>query len=436
MPNMLDYLAAYGGVPLAQAPWRPLDSLLCANLCYNDLGPLARSSVGIELRVLSPQLDLSAYAGLPYSALRETLLRAMADSPRFGGMRACRYVNIIDNARPIQFSAVTLHAEGLNVIAYRGTDNTLTGWREDLYMSFESPVPAQEEAVRYLESAARSLQGPLLLTGHSKGGNLAAYAAAHASPPVQARILWIDCFDSPGLDDSTLASPGYARVRSRMRGFIPQGSVVGLLMGYADGLTIVRSTGVGLLQHDSFTWQVEGDRLMLAPRTTLPSQLMDRTLHIWLTQCTPEQRRVCVDALFDLMDAASADTLSALKADPVRSAARILGAAREMDSQTFRVFWHLVVTLLQSGAEGVMDMASESQMAEQLRAVAQSFSTDQWRALQGPLSAEQVKRLLLQAPETAQKHLAAATKIWQKIQAQRRNAPGGENDSLQGGEKS
>ena len=141
MPNMMDYLAAYGESTVEEAPWCALDSLLLANLCYIDPGPLAATREGITLGRLSPRVDLDAQTSLSYRKERGALMHAMAASRRFGDMRLCHYVCVLEPSVPIQFSAVVcLIPGGTTVIAYRGTDNTLTGWREDLYMSFESAV--------------------------------------------------------------------------------------------------------------------------------------------------------------------------------------------------------------------------------------------------------------------------------------------------------
>ena len=124
-------------------------------------------------------------------------------------------------------------------------------------MSYQTPVPAQRSAAEYLRDAARRRRGRLRVGGHSKGGNLAVYAAAHTPQPVQARLEAVYNNDGPGFCAGALDETGYAAVRERIRTFVPQTSIVGMLLDHEERYTVVRSRQVGLLQHDPFSWQVE-----------------------------------------------------------------------------------------------------------------------------------------------------------------------------------
>ncbi len=397
MSSILDYVLGARDVELLERGWSAEDCLVLAGVCYLDLGELAAGTVGIPLRELAPRLDLMEQTGSGLFLQQRALLYLMADTRRFGDMRVSGYVNVIDHELPLQFSAITFDVPGGPVvIAYRGTDNTLTGWREDLHMSFESPVPAQEAAVRYLEEVAARTQGDLVLTGHSKGGNLAAYAAAHASPQVQERILSICSFDGPGLDDATLASPGYARIKPMLHSFIPQGSIVGLLMGHEEDYVIIRSSATGLYQHDLFTWQLQGLDFETLEKTTLSSQLMDETLHNFLENGTPAQRRAFVDGLFQLLAATEAATLHQMSEDKPRAITKILLAALDMDEETRKAFLQTARILLTSGAQSLRDYA-----AALPRALAEEHLTDEQQ--------RQLQTLLQQAlPENVKEKLQKA----------------------------
>ena len=217
-------------------------------------------------------------------------------------------------------------------------------------MAFESPVPAQMEAVTYLERAAIRALGGLYVVGHSKGGNLAAYAAAHASPVTQEQLLGVYSFDGPGLDADTMASEGYARIRPVLHAVIPQSSVVGLLITDHPDYTVVRSDAVGLLQHDSFSWQLIGPRFDELGEVDAASRVIDDTLHAWLKQSTPDQRRTFVDTIFSILEATGEDTLRAISADKLKSAAAMLSAARNIDPETGKMIARMVGQLLTIGA--------------------------------------------------------------------------------------
>ena len=285
------------------------------------------------------------------------LLSAAGMTQRFASLPLRRAVQTTDAERQMQFAAVTFGLpDGTHFIAYRGTDNTLTGWREDFNMAFESPVPAQTAALEYLTQIAGETDGPLILGGHSKGGNLAVYAAAHAEAAVQGRIRTVYTFDGPGLDDATMVSAGYAAIAGRIRSFVPRSSVVGMLLAYHPEYTVVRSSATGLRQHDSFTWEVLGTGFRTVPDVDRGSQLVNQTVHAWLSRITPEKRRRFVDTLFDLLEATGATTVRELAASlPSRSGA-ILKALQKVDFDTARMMITLLGQFMTIGAQNILGL--------------------------------------------------------------------------------
>ena len=359
MPNMMDYLTWRGDLPLTMAPFTSVDGLILASLAYNDLSPHAESDDGMLLRALAPLLPLREQTGNQYFVQWRALLYAMPDTVRFGSIRLHDYVNVVDDERNIQFSAVTADLpDGRVCVCFRGTDSSLVGWREDFTMAFESPVPAQMEALTYLERTALRQGGDLLVVGHSKGGNLASYAAVHAEPETQRRIRGVYSFDGPGLDDATLASEGYRRISGVVYSIIPQSSVVGLLLAHNPNYTVVRSTALSLWQHDAFTWQLAGPRFEELGDVDAGSQLMDETLHEWLRQAPPGQRKVFVDTLFTLLESTGAATLNDLSADRLHSALAILSASREVDAETGRMIARLISQFVTIGMGHLLDAAT------------------------------------------------------------------------------
>lgn len=358
MSNMLDALALMSGQSFAELPWCDMDSLFLACMVYNEPGDNAMTDEGTILWKLGLDAKPDSDDLHAFDRERARLLQLMGRSRRYGGARLCRYVRITDNSIPIQFAAAVLRTDGgPTVISYRGTDNSITGWRENLYLSFESPVPAQAEACRYLAAVAEAVPGPLVLTGHSKGGNLAVYAATHADPAVQARIMGVWSFDGPGLDDDSVASQGYADMLDRMHSFMPQGSVVGLLMTYQEKHMLVRSDALGIQQHDCFTWHTDGLSFVPADRVTIPGQMVDRTLHAFLKQCTPDQRRICIQAVFDLVDATNTSTVSGFKADFVKLLPGMIQSARGLDEQTVDALKTVAGHLMQTGIASAIGIA-------------------------------------------------------------------------------
>jgi len=357
MANMLDYLDWRGDLPVAADGWNAVDALILANFCYNELSDLVSGEGVLSLRELMPHLDLPEKKGSPFYTKWRLLIFRMAETVRFGDMRIHDYADITDESRNIQFAAVTVDfADGSSFVCFRGTDGSVVGWREDFNMAFEYPVPAQAAAVRYLEHVARKTDGPLRICGHSKGGNLSVYASVHADEAVQSRIRAVYSFDGPGLDDESMASQGYARIRGVVRSYIPQASVVGLLLSYHPEYVIVKSNSHSLLQHDAFTWQLMGPDFVEVENVSRGSRLMDETLHEWLRECSPDQRRLLVNTLFDVLQSADGETFSDLFKNPKASLSAILGAARQVDLSTMMMIGKMVKRLAQIGVGNIAEL--------------------------------------------------------------------------------
>ena len=368
MANVFDYLDWRGDLTFGQAPCNEIDSLIFSLISYVDFdGIVPSAEEGGDVSLLDAarayvrqHRGKPAYVGLIVPPEVVSLMAKAAKSKRFGALRMSAYENRVEDEVQMQFCATTYtDAEGDHCVAFRGTDSTIVGWREDFNMAFESPVPAQSAAVKYLNEAAALTDGPLILGGHSKGGNLAVYAAAHADPMTQSRIRAVYSFDGPGLDDATMASEGYANIARRIRSFVPQHSVVGLLLTYHPEYTVVKSDGVGLLQHDSFTWQVLGTSFIPVTEVDVSSQLVDQTVHAWLSQVSPEKRRIFVNTIFDVLEASGANTVKELVRNIPSRLPAVLKALQQVDAETARMvltLWGQFVTI---GATNIIELVRQ-----------------------------------------------------------------------------
>ena len=219
-------------------------------------------------------------------------------------------------------------------------------------MSFMT-VPSQREAAAYTERMARS-GAALRLGGHSKGGNLAVYAGARVAPAVQERILRVYSFDGPGMDGETLGSQGYERISARIESYIPQSSVVGMLLHYHPRYTVVRSASLGILQHDAMTWQVKDGDFVRRNDLDMSGRITDEAIHTWLQSMDMDQRRELVDTLYRVVDASRAELVTDLIEDWRDSAVKALEAIRELDPQAKANVRRMLRSLFSSGAGGVV----------------------------------------------------------------------------------
>ena len=285
------------------------------------------------------------------------LFTAMAASPRFRDIWVMGYTQQADPELEKQFSAMTFRLnEGLSYVAFRGTDSTLVGWKEDFNMAFQYPVPSQEAAERYLAQAAKHCKGELRVGGHSKGGNLAVYAAAHSAEEVRERIARVYSHDGPGFLGAVLRSGEFQAVASKLDKTLPQSSLVGMLLEQQENFQIVKSDRVGLWQHDPFSWLVEGNDFRLQEELTPDAQYLDKTLNRWIGSLTTAERERFVDSLYGLVDTAHIETLAQLRAQWQETVPAILRAASQLDPDTKEFLFQTGMALISLGVKNFPEM--------------------------------------------------------------------------------
>ena len=354
MANMIDYLVWRGELSLAASPWNAIDGLLIATLSYMNFHGI-QDGRGWTLEE-AKRIDLmieGREAGFP---ARRDAFFGMADSVRFGQCRMHHFLAMTDETRQMQFSAMCVDMpDNTMCVAFRGTDNTLTGWREDFNMAYQTRVPGQEAAGYYLARAAETTDRPIRIVGHSKGGNLAVYAAAVADARVQDRIESIWSYDGPGMNREMSSSDGFRRIRERIHSYIPQTSIIGLLMDYYQPYTVVKSTASGISQHDAMTWQVYGSRFEEMESIDRTASVVSETLHELLQNSTPEQRGAFVDVLFQMADNTKATRISEITGEKFRSLRKMMGGRKEIDPETRRIFNRLFAQAITLGFGNVID---------------------------------------------------------------------------------
>ena len=359
MANLLDYLDWRGDLTLAQSPFNEVDNLILAELSFLDFGgivlgpgegagvPLQRAAEAYFARFgEGEKIDM----GVLVPKEIPDLLRKMAASPRFRDMKLNGFVDWLDTRRAEQFAALTVETGGGAIyVSFRGTDDTLAGWKEDFNMSFMAEIPAQRKAVEYLECMARQYpRRKLRIGGHSKGGNLAVYAAVFCGVAIQKRILAVWSNDGPGFYANILKLPEYLRVEDRVTFIIPKSSVVGMLLEHDEDYTVVDSNQQGLLQHDGFSWVVRGPAFVRLRAVTASGRIHDRALKEWVREMSLEQRETFVDGLFAVLESSGAVTLTDLKEDKLKTAVTMVQAMKDMDKETRSVLAHAVKLLLSS----------------------------------------------------------------------------------------
>ena len=244
-----------------------------------------RKFCGAPKRTLSRLVEANGLAeGTFYVKSNNKLIAAVAASPRFGDVRVGFFRQRNSDKRVVRFAAVTFLLPDDSVyVAFRGTDTTVLGWKEDFYMSFLKVIPSHILAQNYLQTVGSTLSGRLYVGGHSKGGNLAEYSACMASPQIQQRIEMVFNHDGPGFVDSIYHTEQYLCIAERVNKTIPRDSMVGLLLNTRQDYQVVDSTSLLLLQHNPFTWKILQDgSFKRLNGLSYVSQVFDETLTEWI----------------------------------------------------------------------------------------------------------------------------------------------------------
>lgn len=305
MPDILDYLNWRGDLSFSQDPPNGVDALIFSALVYIQYGGRTQQypDMPITLREAAEEFfSMDDYDQRIRVKSDLELLRQAAESNRFGFTKLCFYRDLFIPEQETQFAAVTfLLDDGSAFLTFRGTDYSLVGWKEDFNMSFQQTVPAQRLALQYTREIAAQYLMPLRLGGHSKGGNLAVFAAARSAPMVQRRILEVYNNDGPGFTQYMMGDPGYLAIVPRIKTYIPQSSVIGMLLEHEEPYTVIKSKTVSLLQHDPYSWEVMGNHFVRMEEVTEASRFMDATIKAWFADMTNQERGQLVDVMFTLL---------------------------------------------------------------------------------------------------------------------------------------
>ena len=305
MGIIFDYLDQVAYDSIYDTPFNELDLLMLTEITYLPFDQIVSDQMSPDCtcRLFEAAEKVPQDLSMLVTKNRLKLLEKTASSTRFKNIKLMGYVNDIDPDVQKQFAAMIFKIKPDSyVLTFRGTDDSIIGWKEDFHMTYMDQVPAQKTAVNYLRKAMDALPGQFILTGHSKGGNLASYAASQIEPEYQERIQSIYSYDAPGLNHSVITSQGYQTISDKIKRYIPQGSIVGMMLETPKQAQIVKSTAIGgLAQHDTFTWQIRGQTFVLLDNLNPDSLQVDKTLKNWVDSVSDEELKDFFDLFFGLI---------------------------------------------------------------------------------------------------------------------------------------
>lgn len=352
MCNILDYVRTYGKDTMLERHFCSADALVLAQLSYIDW----ESAIpGIKENKHFTTLKETLYIGnvekmVKGSVFKEenrALFFQAAASRRFSEVKLNFFTEIINEERNLQMAALTfLLPCGRACVTFRGTDDSLNGWKENFSMVYRFPVPAQEYAAAYLYQVAGRMDCPLIVCGHSKGGNLAVYASAKCGESVQNRIRRIYNFDGPGFWDSFMEDEDYGRIALRIRKYVAPESFIGLLLRDDSNTFMVECNSHGMLQHDPYNWEMYKGRLRKAQKYNREKRAAGRQLNSKIVVLPKERSKVVIESFFDAVEKSGLCKLSQLNSDYALEVLRNFHESRVYDKDSLMVLTRLLLYLI------------------------------------------------------------------------------------------
>lgn len=330
MGNIMDYISWRGDLSFEQSQFNEVDNLILACFSYVNLDgiPAVTKQKGIGLKKLTEEfMKLHTMKELEadksFIRLAPFMMMEMAKSVRFGKCVVRNYVNDIVTEAEQQFAAMEIVLEdGTSYVSFRGTDDTIIGWKEDFNLS-TGVVPAQKRAIEYLQKISEHTDGMLRVGGHSKGGNLAIYGSVMCKSAHE-KILEIYSNDGPGFSREFQELPETKEMMPKIIRIIPEYSIIGTLLEHEKEPVIVASSSKGLLQHDGFSWEVQGPALVRRDSLNKTALRFIEILHKWIDGMDMEQKRLLIEDLFATLQASGYENLSEVQSGGLKSLAAMV----------------------------------------------------------------------------------------------------------------
>jgi len=344
MSNIYDYIDEKCNSSFSDEPFCEVDALVFAWLSYFEIEELHHTGyscynltleelVMAQEKILGDIRQPDRFGKLVSASTGAWMLKKVSKKKRFRRVRIADFKTVTDFEKGIQFSATTYVLDNdARVVAFRGTDTSVAGWKEDCMTSYSSEIPSQKLALEYLDSC--SGKSDLVVTGHSKGGNLAIYSASKCKKSVVDRITGIYNFDGPGFCFDINTTPNYKTIKERIHSFIPGSSIVGMLLEHMDDYTVVASANAGILQHYAFYWQIDGRSFVTQEGRNMSSRSMDAAFQTWLKDLSFEDRKKFVETVFSIIEGAGVEYFDEMTSEGFSKMKKIFLEMRNLDDET------------------------------------------------------------------------------------------------------
>lgn len=334
MDTIKNYIKYFKDVTFEESPFNDIDNVLLACIAYLDFDNLLKDSLTLN------DLGKKYFNKIDYKEIKKEPLivrrtndvfEVVFNSRRYKDLIVSNYVKVVDKEK--QFCAMKYKSDKFTYVAYEGTDDSVIGWKEDFEMIYKFPVSSQQMAIDYLNKNIRFDDRKVYVGGHSKGGNLAMVAGMLARPSIKKRIINVFNNDGPGLRAREVNSVAYKKMMPKLKIFVPEEDVVGIILRENKELTVVKSSGKGVFQHNPFNWHCYGPIFIKSELAQNNSDLQDRILR-WLNTHNDEKRKEMVDTVFNVLDKSDITYFSDIRQFKMNKILRLLKLSSKLDKDS------------------------------------------------------------------------------------------------------
>lgn len=369
MADVFSYIDWRGDLIFKKSMFNEVDNLIFSILSYCPFDGILAANEDDVRKGLPESLSLFEAADrfytkhtmeevekMPTSRKRgANILFAMSKVKRFRDVIICDYVSVLSDEAGQQFSAVTFDLlTDAMYVAFRGTDDSVVGWKEDFYIGISSHIPSQVSALNYFKAEAiKNPRRKFFIGGHSKGGNLAVYAATECNKRLKNRIIRVYNNDGPGFRKEFIERDVYKDILPKVRTIVPEDSIIGMLLEHEEEYTVVRSTASGGMQHNGFTWEVLGKHFIYLEDTSKQSKRVQKIIKEWLEGLPNDKFKIAVDTMFDMIWELGMESFEDVKTKPMKKAYDALRDLSHMDEEKKKIVKDTIKLLLKSGTNTV-----------------------------------------------------------------------------------
>lgn len=340
MYDLTQYIEEYGNYTFEEEKFNEIDALLFSQLAYVNYSAIVckfdsdietyLSEAARQFFYLYNDNDIKDEISIVYKACM--LLKQCAEKRRYKNVKMLKFANNVNDKIDKQFSAVSFYLnDKIDVIAFRGTDTTITGIKESAMLSYMFPVPAQIEGLYYFQESAMLSNRDIIICGHSKGGNLATFAGINCSNSLKKRIIGIYEFDAPGFPKETIERCDYLRMKDRIFSYIPSRSIIGCMLYHNSSLKIVSSTNENLKQHQVSSWQIEKNHFVFVDETDDVSKFIDKYIKELSDAVGEENIEDVFETIFDFLEDAGVKEYDDIKNFDIAKLLKAVRSIKNMD---------------------------------------------------------------------------------------------------------